>query len=192
MTPGISGDRMAEAETNRPGSDHVAVSARGLVRVFGAGEARVEALRGVDLDVPKATFLAVMGPSGAGKSALLHLLGGLDRPTKGRVLVAGTDLSTLSDDALTILRRRRIGFVFQAFNLIQALSAVENVALPLVVDGVPARDATNRALPAGDAPAGRDVRGRAAAGRDRPGPRHGPGARPRRRADREPRQRGRW
>ena len=109
---------------------HGAVEVRGLTKVFGVGDTRVEALRGVDLDVRAGEFLAVMGPSGSGKSTLLHLVGGLDRPTSGTVRVAGDDLSTMEDDALTLLRRRRIGFVFQFFNLLPILSAAENVSLP--------------------------------------------------------------
>ncbi|MCJ7797436.1 MAG: ABC transporter ATP-binding protein [Thermoleophilia bacterium] len=123
-----------------------AVEVRGLTKVFGSGDTRVEALRGVDLDVREGEFLAVMGPSGSGKSTLLHLVGGLDRPTSGTVRVAGDDLSTMEDDALTLLRRRRIGFVFQFFNLLPILSAVENVSLPLIIDGMREPEATRRAM----------------------------------------------
>jgi putative ABC transport system ATP-binding protein len=125
-----------------------AVEVRGLTKVFGAGEARVEALRGIDLRVPAGEFVAVMGPSGSGKSTLLHLIGGLDWPTAGSVRVGGDDLRSLDDDRLTLLRRRRIGFIFQAFNLLDVLSAAENVALPLLVDAVPEAAAMQRALPA--------------------------------------------
>ena len=92
----------------------IAIRARGITKVFGTGEARVEALRGVDLDVPTGQFVAVMGSSGSGKSTLLHLLGGLDLPTSGSVSIEGRDLESLNDDELTLLRRRRIGFDFQA------------------------------------------------------------------------------
>jgi putative ABC transport system ATP-binding protein len=111
------------------------VRAQGLVRRYGDGDAAVEALRGVDLTVARGTFCAVMGPSGSGKSTLLHHLAGLDTPTEGTVLLDGQDLSQLKDDALTRLRRDRVGFVFQAFNLLATLSAEENVTLPLALAG---------------------------------------------------------
>jgi len=118
-----------------------------LVKTFGAGSvggARVAAVRGVDLAVEPGEFLAIMGPSGCGKSTLLHLLGGITRPTAGRVLLEGLDLATLGEDALASVRRRRIGFVFQRYNLLPELSLVENVALPLVLDGT-TQSAANRA-----------------------------------------------
>jgi putative ABC transport system ATP-binding protein len=122
-----------------------AVSVEGLRKVFGTGETRVEALRGIDLQVGRGEFVAVMGPSGSGKSTLLHLVGGLDKPTEGRVLLGGQDLAAMDDDALTLLRRRRIGFVFQFFNLLPVLTAEENVALPLLIDGLRQGEATRRA-----------------------------------------------
>jgi putative ABC transport system ATP-binding protein len=125
-----------------------AVEVRGLTKVFGTGIAQVEALRGIDLRVAPGEFVAVMGPSGSGKSTLLHLIGGLDSPTAGSVYVGGEDLLSLDDDRLTRLRRRRIGFIFQAFNLLDVLSAEENVALPLVIDGVPEGEAHRRAVAA--------------------------------------------
>ncbi len=106
-----------------------------LTKRFGSGSTAVTALNGVNISIEPGEFVAVMGPSGCGKSTLLHLLGGLDRPTSGRVLLEGADLSTLNDTALSRLRRRKIGFVFQFFNLIPVLSARENVALPLMLDG---------------------------------------------------------
>ncbi|MCC7138895.1 MAG: ABC transporter ATP-binding protein [Planctomycetes bacterium] len=118
--------------------------------VFGSGETRVEALRGVDLDVARGELVAVMGASGSGKSTLLHLLAGLARPTQGQVVVDGTDLAALDDDALTAVRRRRIGIVFQAFHLVPVLTALENVALPLALDGVPQAEAEARAAAALD------------------------------------------
>ncbi len=121
------------------------VSARDLRRTFGEGPARVDALRGVTLALARGEFVAVMGPSGSGKSTLLHVLGGLAPPTGGSVHIAGCDLAALDDDALTLLRRRSIGFIFQAFNLLPSLTALENVALPLAIDGVVARDADERA-----------------------------------------------
>lgn len=123
----------------------LAVEVHSLSKVFGDGEARVEALRGIDLKVCRGEFVAVMGPSGSGKSTLLHLIGGLDAPTHGQVLVGGEDLSALDDDRLTLLRRRRIGFIFQAFNLLDVLTAEENVALPLVIDGLAEAEAHRRA-----------------------------------------------
>ncbi|MFO0931813.1 MAG: ABC transporter ATP-binding protein [Planctomycetota bacterium] len=112
---------------------------------FGAGAARVEALRGIDLEVRRGEFVAVTGPSGSGKSTMLHLMAGLARPTAGVVEVDGTDLVALDDDALTRVRRRRIGIVFQAYNLLPVLTALENVALPLELDGVPRATAAERA-----------------------------------------------
>ncbi len=125
-----------------------ALEARSLIKTFTTGRTFVAALRGVDLVVQRGEFLAIMGPSGSGKSTLLHMLGALDLPTSGSVLLDGTDIATLDDDALTLLRRRRIGFVFQAFNLVDVFTAEENVALPLLVDGVPESEAHRRALEA--------------------------------------------
>ena len=106
-----------------------------LTKIYGRGETAVTALDHVSLSVEAGEFVAVMGPSGCGKSTLLHLLGGLDRPTSGQVLIDSHDLSGLSDTALTELRRRKMGFVFQFFNLIPVLTAAENAALPLTFDG---------------------------------------------------------
>ncbi|MGC8827444.1 MAG: ABC transporter ATP-binding protein [Anaerolineae bacterium] len=122
------------------------VQTENLTRIYGSGETAVTALDHVNLSVNEGEFLAVMGPSGCGKSTLLHLIGGLDRPTEGRVLLAGQDLTRMDDDSLTLLRRRKIGFVFQFFNLIPVLTALENVALPLLLDGVPAKEARQRAV----------------------------------------------
>jgi putative ABC transport system ATP-binding protein len=121
------------------------VETRRLTKVHGQGGAAVTALDGVNLQVQAGEFVAVMGPSGCGKSTLLQLVGGLDRPTAGDVLIAGQGLAQLSDDALSALRRRTIGFVFQAYNLIPVLNAVENVALPLILDGMRPAEATTRA-----------------------------------------------
>jgi putative ABC transport system ATP-binding protein len=117
------------------------VELRDVTRVHGSGAAEVHALRGVSLTVDAGELVAVMGPSGSGKSTLLHLAGGLDAPTSGLVAVEGTDLATLSRAALARLRRRSIGYVFQDFNLIPALTASENVSLPRELDGVPMRTA---------------------------------------------------
>jgi len=108
----------------------VAVALRGVRKVYGRGGSAVRALDGVDLDLHGGTFTAVMGPSGSGKSTLLHCAAGLDRPTEGSVNLAGRDLAKLSETGLTKLRRTRIGFVFQAFNLISALTVRENILLP--------------------------------------------------------------
>ncbi len=112
---------------------------------FGVGGVSHEALRGVTLQVQAGELLAIMGPSGSGKSSLLHLLGGIEPPTSGTVLLEGVDLGALDDHARSILRRRRIGFVFQKINLLPTLSALENVALPLLIDGVSRREALERA-----------------------------------------------
>jgi putative ABC transport system ATP-binding protein len=111
----------------------VAVAARALTRRYGDGESAVDALRGVSLEVPAGQFTAVMGPSGSGKSTLMHLLAGLDRPTAGSVRVGGEEISSMADRALTKLRRKHIGFVFQSFNLLPTLTAEENVTLPLAI-----------------------------------------------------------
>ncbi len=123
-----------------------------LEKTFGGGSAAgVTAVRGVDLAVEEGEFVAITGASGSGKSTLLHMLGGITRPSAGRVLLEGVDLATLDDDALAEIRRRRIGFVFQRYNLLPELSLAENVALPLVLDGAPearCRDAARLALEA--------------------------------------------
>ena len=111
------------------------LEARGLKKIYGEGENAVNALAGVDLEVNKGEFVAIVGTSGSGKSTLLHMLGGLDRPTSGKVLINDVDISKLKDDELTIFRRRKIGFVFQAFNLVPVLNVYENVILPMELDG---------------------------------------------------------
>ena len=123
----------------------VVLESRALMKTYGSGEFHVDALRGVDLKVEQGEFLAIMGPSGSGKSTLLHLLGGVDAPTSGQVLLEGTDLAMLTDDQRTIMRRKRIGFIFQSFNLLPTLTAEENVALPLELDGVSTGEAVRRA-----------------------------------------------
>jgi len=119
----------------------VAAAARGLTKTYGLGDVRVPALRGVDLDLPRGRFTAIMGPSGSGKSTLMHCLAGLDRPDGGTVAVAGIELTSLDDDALTIFRREHVGFVFQAFNLLPMLTAAENILLPLELGGQRVDDA---------------------------------------------------
>ncbi len=106
-----------------------------LIKTYGSGEAKVEALRGVNLTVNKGEFLSIVGTSGSGKSTLLHMLGGLDRPTEGKVIIDGKDIFSLKDEELTIFRRRKIGFVFQAFNLVPVMSVYENIVLPIELDG---------------------------------------------------------
>ena len=106
-----------------------------LRKVYGSGEAEVRALDGIDLTVNDGEFVTVVGSSGSGKSTLLHMLGGLDRPTSGTVTVDGQDLSALKEEELTIFRRRKIGFVFQSYNLVPVLSVWENIVLPVELDG---------------------------------------------------------
>ncbi len=109
--------------------------ATSVTKQYQMGEVAVDALDNVSFDVEKGDFVAVMGPSGSGKSTLLHLLGGLDEPTSGDITLAGRPISKLSDDEVTIVRRRKVGFIFQFFNLVPTLTAAENVALPLLIDG---------------------------------------------------------
>jgi putative ABC transport system ATP-binding protein len=113
-----------------------AVACYSVIKRFGDGPAAVEALRGVTLSFGRATFSAIVGPSGSGKSTLMHLLAGLDRPNGGRISIGGVSVESLDDDALTDLRRERIGFVFQSFNLLPTLNAEENISLPLRLAGV--------------------------------------------------------
>jgi putative ABC transport system ATP-binding protein len=122
------------------------IQAENLTKVYGTGDTAVVALDHVDLSVEQGECVAVMGPSGCGKSTLLHLLGGLDRPTEGNVNIDGHSLAKMSDNDLTQLRRRKIGFVFQFFNLIPILSAVENAALPLLLDGGNSTQAKQQAV----------------------------------------------
>jgi putative ABC transport system ATP-binding protein len=111
------------------------VTASDVVRSYGVGDCAVHALRGVSLEIARGRLTAVMGPSGSGKSTLMHILAGLDKPTSGEVTVAGVDISSLDDTALTRLRRDHIGFIFQFFNLLPMLTAAENIALPLKLAG---------------------------------------------------------
>lgn len=128
-----------------PSEEEPVVAARDLVKLYERGQRTVRALDGVSLAVRGGEFVAVIGKSGAGKSTLLHVIGALDQPTSGSVLLAGDELVGMPDRRLADLRRRRVGFVFQAFNLLRACSAAENVALPMVLDGVPRSDAKQRA-----------------------------------------------
>ena len=108
---------------------------RNLRKIYGSGDTEVRALDGVNLSVDSGEFVAIVGTSGSGKSTLLHMLGGHDRPTSGSVIVDGKDIFSLKDEALTIFRRRKIGFVFQSYNLVPVLNARENIVLPIQLDG---------------------------------------------------------
>ena len=106
-----------------------------LRKIYGSGDTEVRALDGVTLQIENGEFVAIVGTSGSGKSTLLHMLGGLDRPTSGNVIVDGKDIFSLKDEALTIFRRRKIGFVFQSYNLVPVLNVYENIVLPIELDG---------------------------------------------------------
>jgi len=121
------------------------ISLQQVRKVYGDGETRVEALRGVDLEIGAGEFVSVMGPSGSGKSTLLNLVSALDIPTAGRIVIDGVDIGTLDDDALTLFRRRRIGLVFQFFNLMPTLDAVDNVLLPVLLERAAGKDDRRRA-----------------------------------------------
>jgi putative ABC transport system ATP-binding protein len=127
-------DLVPEAPVNG-GSGPAVVKGTAIVRRYGEGDTAVDALRGVSVDIAQGRLTAVMGPSGSGKSTLMHILAGLDKPTSGEVSVAGVEVTTLDDTALTILRRDHIGFIFQFFNLLPMLTAAENIALPLKLAG---------------------------------------------------------
>ena len=118
-----------------PGARTAAARARELTKVYGAGDTAVTALAGVTLDFPAGTFTAVMGPSGSGKSTLMHCLAGLDTLTSGHIVIGDTDLGTLDDKSLTQLRRDRVGFIFQSYNLVPTLTAEENISLPAALAG---------------------------------------------------------
>jgi putative ABC transport system ATP-binding protein len=124
-----------QAHEGTPLTGDVVVSGRNLSRTYGEGDAAVVALRDVSIDFTRGSFTAVMGPSGSGKSTLMHILAGLDRPTAGAVYIDGTDITALGDKQLTLLRRSKIGFIFQFFNLLPMLTAYENIVLPLKIGG---------------------------------------------------------
>ncbi|GBD11342.1 putative ABC transporter ATP-binding protein YknY [bacterium HR23] len=126
----------------------VILSARGVWRIFRSGGIEVPAVRGVDLEVRQGEFLALMGRSGSGKTTLLNILAGLDRPTRGQVLLDGQDLTRVSERELVEVRRKKVGFVFQFYGLLPLLSAYENVELPLRVNGVPAGERRRRSIEA--------------------------------------------
>ena len=121
------------------------VTVRDLHKVFQRGGQRIDVLQGVNLDIPEGDYLALMGPSGSGKTTLLNLIAGLDRPTSGKLVVAGTEVSGMGDAALARWRSQTIGFVFQHFNLIPVLTALENVELPLLLTSLPASERKKRA-----------------------------------------------
>ena len=135
MTPSLQNTATAHTPAATPSTSPIAVSARSLTKTYGTGSTAVVALRSVDLDIERGRFTAIMGPSGSGKSTLLHLLAGLDTATEGSVRIDEFDLGSLNDNALTRLRRDRVGFVFQSFNLIPTLTAAENIRLPLDLAG---------------------------------------------------------
>ena len=122
--------------SSAPGKDGAIIRVRGLRKIFRTGQVNVEALRGVDLDVPQGEFVSVVGPSGSGKSTLFHIIGGLTPPTAGEVFVAGQDISAVGDSGRTELRRRYVGFVFQKFNLLPNLTARDNIRTALYIAGV--------------------------------------------------------
>jgi putative ABC transport system ATP-binding protein len=124
---------------------HPLLELRGVTKDYNTGRVVVNALRGIDLVVGNGEFVAIVGPSGSGKSTLMHILGCLDRPTSGSFRLAGVDVATLDDDGLALLRSRAIGFVFQSYNLLPRTSALENVAAPLLYQGVGRRDRLARA-----------------------------------------------
>ena len=137
---------LAEAEaTKAPYIDDVMVKAIGVVRSFDTGKVKVHALRGLDLTIKRGEMVAIMGPSGCGKTTLLNCLSGLDQVDGGEVFIEGVSLSSMSDTARTRYRARRMGFVFQFYNLLTVLSAVENVELPLLLAGVSGKEARQRA-----------------------------------------------
>ncbi len=137
MLPDLAAADPTTGPAGRPDApgDRVAAYTEGLTKVYGSGDTRVVALDAVDVQFEKGRFTAVMGPSGSGKSTLMHCVAGLDSPTAGRIVIGGTEIGSLKDKQLTELRRDRIGFVFQAFNLVPTLTAEENILLPLAIAG---------------------------------------------------------
>lgn len=127
-------------------SDNLIIQSRDVVKTYDTGKVQVRALRGLSLSVQRGEMVAIMGPSGCGKTTLLNCLSGLDTIDSGQILVGGADINTLSDNQKTEFRARKMGFIFQFYNLLPVLSAVENVELPLLVSGVPAAEARRRAL----------------------------------------------
>ena len=130
-------DPEQNSTTLQGGFFHDTLTDRTSEKYYGTGDTQVRALDGVDFSVQNGEFVSIVGTSGSGKSTLLHMLGGLDRPTSGKVIVDGQDIFSLKDDALTIFRRRKIGFVFQSYNLVPVLNVYENIVLPIELDGNP-------------------------------------------------------
>jgi putative ABC transport system ATP-binding protein len=126
----------------------LAVQTVDLTKVYRVGHTDYPALRGVNLKINKGEFVSIMGPSGSGKSTLLNLIGALDRQTSGKVIIDGIDLRKLSEDSLALLRNRKLGFIYQSFNLIQRLTSIENVEMPLIARGTPERIRRSRAMKA--------------------------------------------
>ncbi len=123
----------------------IAVATNGLKKTYRIGRIEIRALRGVDLEIKKGEFISIVGPSGSGKSTLLHLMGALDQPTEGKVFIEGTDLSRLNGKQLANLRNKRIGFVFQAYNLVNRMDVLTNVELPMIVRGLSRNKRRNKA-----------------------------------------------
>jgi len=140
-------DIVADATRAAAAADTI-IDIRDVVKTYSSGNVQVQALRGVSLSVPRGEMVAVMGASGSGKTTLLNVMSGLDTVDAGTVSIAGTDLATMNDKEKTTYRARNMGFIFQTYNLLPVLSAVENVELPLVVSGVNTRDARERAIAA--------------------------------------------
>mgnify|MGYP000860120435 CR=1 FL=1 len=122
------------------------IEVQNVNKIYHQGEQEICALRDVSLKIEKGNFLSIMGPSGSGKSTLLHLIGGLDQPTSGKIFVDGQPIHGISDNQLTLIRRKRVGFIFQFFNLLPILNALENVSLPLLLDGIPLSRIRERAV----------------------------------------------
>jgi putative ABC transport system ATP-binding protein len=131
-------------------TDHPVIAIRDITKVYGEGDTEVRALRGINLDISHGEYVAIMGASGSGKSTLMHIIGCLDVPTAGRYFLDGMDVSRLDDFALSVVRNRKIGFVFQSFNLIPRTSALANVELPMIYANVPKDERQQRALAALD------------------------------------------
>jgi len=125
--------------------NNIIIKTQNLEKVYGGGKVKTHALKGVDIEIAEGSFTCIIGPSGHGKSTLLHLIGGLDRPSAGSIHIGGTDISQLSDAGLSLLRAKKIGFVFQFFNLLQNLTALENIQTAMMFSGLPQNEQQARA-----------------------------------------------